>query len=129
LSCRADGMGRSTPEQIAALLDAAPIVAATAATLASAGYDGQSFDVAIVDEAAQLTVPAALAALRLAGRFVLVGADRQLPGATPGNCRRWCRATRAKPVRMVSPQRSSSCCGAAWPMGRRGWSCWRSSIA
>jgi DNA replication ATP-dependent helicase Dna2 len=79
LSRSADRMGRSTPEEIAALLDAAPIVAATVATLAGAGYDGQAFDVAIVDEAGQLTVPAALAALRLADRFVLVGDDRQLP--------------------------------------------------
>jgi DNA replication ATP-dependent helicase Dna2 len=75
----AEQMGRNTPEGIAALLDAAPVVAATVATLAGAGYDGQTFDLAIVDEAAQLTVPAALAALRLADRFVLVGDDRQLP--------------------------------------------------
>jgi len=79
LSYRAEAAERREPRHIAELLDAAPIVAATVATLAGAGYDGQSFDVAIVDEAGQLTVPAALAALRLAGRFVLVGDDRQLP--------------------------------------------------
>ena len=67
------------PEAIAALLDGAGVVAGTVATLAAAGYDAQRFDVAIVDEASQLTVPDVLAALRLARRFVLVGDDRQLP--------------------------------------------------
>lgn len=37
------------------------------------------FDVAIVDEASQLTEPLALAALNRARRFVLVGDDQQLP--------------------------------------------------
>ncbi|HEV2403833.1 MAG TPA: DEAD/DEAH box helicase family protein, partial [Ktedonobacterales bacterium] len=36
-------------------------------------------DVAIVDEASQLTVPALLGALRFARRFILVGDERQLP--------------------------------------------------
>ncbi len=62
-----------------ALLEGAGLVAATVATLAGAAYDDQSFDTVIVDEASQLTIPDALAALRLAGRFVLVGDDKQLP--------------------------------------------------
>ena len=37
------------------------------------------FDVAIIDEASQLTVPALLGAIRLAKRFILVGDDKQLP--------------------------------------------------
>jgi Superfamily I DNA and RNA helicases and helicase subunits len=37
------------------------------------------FDVAVVDEASQLTEPGTLAAINLADRFVLVGDHRQLP--------------------------------------------------
>jgi DNA replication ATP-dependent helicase Dna2 len=37
------------------------------------------FDVAIIDEASQLTIPAILGALRLAKRFILVGDEKQLP--------------------------------------------------
>jgi DNA replication ATP-dependent helicase Dna2 len=40
---------------------------------------GLHFDVAIVDEAGQLTVPAILGALRFARRFILVGDEKQLP--------------------------------------------------
>jgi DNA replication ATP-dependent helicase Dna2 len=39
----------------------------------------QSFDVAVVDEAGQLTEPGTLAATTLADRFVLVGDHQQLP--------------------------------------------------
>jgi DNA replication ATP-dependent helicase Dna2 len=39
----------------------------------------QSFDVAVVDEAAQLTEPGTCAAINLADRFVLVGDHEQLP--------------------------------------------------
>ncbi|MFB6198865.1 MAG: DEAD/DEAH box helicase, partial [Halobacteriaceae archaeon] len=41
--------------------------------------DVQEFDVAIVDEASQLTEPDTLAAITLADRFVLVGDHEQLP--------------------------------------------------
>ena len=37
------------------------------------------FDVAIIDEAGQLTVPAILGALRFTKRFILVGDEKQLP--------------------------------------------------
>jgi DNA replication ATP-dependent helicase Dna2 len=40
---------------------------------------GLEFDVAIIDEAGQLTVPAILGALRFARRFILVGDEKQLP--------------------------------------------------
>ncbi len=70
-----------------------PVVASTTATWSSDKYsaraaeiegdllqhNGLSFDVAIVDEAGQLTVPAILGALRLARRFILVGDEKQLP--------------------------------------------------
>lgn len=73
---------RVSPEQMRAVLAATPVVASTTATWSSELYDVASaslqFDVAIVDEAGQLTVPAALGALRLAQRFILVGDERQL---------------------------------------------------
>jgi DNA replication ATP-dependent helicase Dna2 len=70
-----------------------PVVASTTANWSSDKYstqkaeiegellqhNGLSFDVAIVDEAGQLTVPAILGALRLARRFILVGDEKQLP--------------------------------------------------
>ncbi|MFB6137337.1 MAG: AAA domain-containing protein [Halobacteriaceae archaeon] len=63
----------------AAALDDAPVIAATTATCGSRAMRAQSFDVAVVDEASQLTEPDALAAVNRADRFVLVGDHRQLP--------------------------------------------------
>ncbi|HEU5441851.1 MAG TPA: AAA domain-containing protein [Ktedonobacterales bacterium] len=61
----------------------APLAAATTAMLSSERFDdaGEAlrFDLVLVDEASQLTVPAVLGALRFARRFVLVGDERQLP--------------------------------------------------
>ena len=48
----------------------------------SAVGDEPPFDVAIVDEATQLTEPLTLGAVLLAKRFVLVGDERQLPPVT-----------------------------------------------
>ncbi len=67
------------PTSRATALETAPIVAATTASCGSRIMREQSFDVAIVDEAAQLTEPATLAATALADRFVLVGDHHQLP--------------------------------------------------
>lgn len=70
------------------ILSGMPVVASTTATWSSEKYtpatgdDGVSplqFDVAIIDEAGQLTVPAILGALRFAKRFILVGDEKQLP--------------------------------------------------
>ncbi len=70
------------------MLRIAPIIASTTATWSSDKYspyllDGIAgelpFDVAIIDEASQLTVPALLGALRFARSFILVGDDKQLP--------------------------------------------------
>jgi len=67
------------PGERAAALHDAPVVAATTATCGSRVMREQAFDVALVDEASQLTEPGTLAAINLADRFVLVGDHRQLP--------------------------------------------------
>ncbi|WP_049927641.1 AAA domain-containing protein [Halopiger goleimassiliensis] len=60
-------------------LEDAQVVAATTATCGSRVMKEQSFDAAVVDEAAQLTEPGTFAAVNLAERFVLVGDHEQLP--------------------------------------------------
>ncbi len=67
------------PEELLARLEGAQLVAATTASCGSRTMKEQSFDVALVDEAAQLTEPGAYAAIELAERFVLVGDHQQLP--------------------------------------------------
>ncbi|MFC6872712.1 AAA domain-containing protein [Halobellus marinus] len=67
------------PNDRAAALREAPVVAATTATCGSRVMREESFDVALVDEASQLTEPGTLAAIDLADRFVLVGDHQQLP--------------------------------------------------
>ncbi|MEF8838766.1 MAG: AAA domain-containing protein [Haloarculaceae archaeon] len=67
------------PEERAAALLEADVVAATTATCGSRVMREQDFDVAVVDEAGQLTEPGTLAATALADRFVLVGDHEQLP--------------------------------------------------
>jgi DNA replication ATP-dependent helicase Dna2 len=78
---------------ILSILHTTRVVASTTATWSSDKYSAQSayndgelldqnnlhFDVAIIDEAGQLTVPAILGALRFARRFILVGDEKQLP--------------------------------------------------
>ncbi|GAC1614307.1 MAG: DEAD/DEAH box helicase [Ktedonobacteraceae bacterium] len=74
------------------LLQHTPVVASTTATWSSDKYTPQTpgqgtaaestgfaFDVAIIDEAGQLTIPAILGVLRFARRFILVGDEKQLP--------------------------------------------------
>jgi DNA replication ATP-dependent helicase Dna2 len=67
------------PAERARGLREAPVVAATTATASSRHLRTQEFDVAVVDEAGQLTEPDALAPIARADRFVLVGDHRQLP--------------------------------------------------
>ncbi|MFC3958621.1 AAA domain-containing protein [Halovivax cerinus] len=67
------------PDARVAELQSARIVAATTATCGSRVMKEGSFDVALVDEAAQLTEPGTYAAINLAERFVLVGDHHQLP--------------------------------------------------
>ena len=70
--------GGEPNERAAALRDSA-VVAATTSTCWSRVMLEQSFDVALVDEASQLTEPGTLAAVSRADRFVLVGDHEQLP--------------------------------------------------
>ncbi|UTF53400.1 AAA domain-containing protein [Natronosalvus rutilus] len=67
------------PEKRLEELQGAQVVAATTASCGSRVMAEQSFDVALVDEAAQLTEPGTYAAIELADRFVLVGDHEQLP--------------------------------------------------
>jgi DNA replication ATP-dependent helicase Dna2 len=81
----ADGTATSPadPARIRETLRTAPLVATTSATWSAERFDDVGepldFDLAIIDEASQLTVPALLGALRFARKFVLVGDERQLP--------------------------------------------------
>ncbi|MFD1641567.1 AAA domain-containing protein [Halohasta litorea] len=70
---------KGDPHERASELRTAPVVAATTASCGSRVMREQAFDVAVVDEASQLTEPSAMAALNLADRFVLVGDHEQLP--------------------------------------------------
>ena len=70
---------KGDPGELATELRETPVVAATTATCGSTVMREQEFDVAIVDEAGQLTEPGTLAALNLTDRFVLVGDHQQLP--------------------------------------------------
>ena len=70
---------RGDPETLATRFREAPVVAATTAACGSRVLREQSFDVAVVDEASQLTEPGTLAAINRADRFVLVGDHQQLP--------------------------------------------------
>ena len=70
---------RGEPNDRAAALNSAPVVAATTSSCGSRTMREQEFDVAVVDEASQLTEPGTLAAVNRADRFVLVGDHEQLP--------------------------------------------------
>jgi len=70
---------RGDPAELARTVENASVVAATTASCGSRVMRELSFDVAVVDEAGQLTEPETLAAIHRADRFVLVGDHRQLP--------------------------------------------------
>jgi DNA replication ATP-dependent helicase Dna2 len=70
---------RGDPVERANELREAPVVAATTASCGSRVLREEAFDVAVVDEAGQLTEPGTFLATNLAERFVLVGDHEQLP--------------------------------------------------
>ncbi|WP_132059436.1 AAA domain-containing protein [Halorussus amylolyticus] len=88
------------PGERAAELQNASVVAATTSTCASRIMREQAFDVALVDEASQLTEPNTLAAVNLAERFVLVGDHQQLPPVV----RTESEAQRASETQAVEPR-------------------------
>jgi DNA replication ATP-dependent helicase Dna2 len=65
------------------------VIGATVSTLLSGNYDSAlgRFDLIIVDEAAQLTIPATLGAIRFADRFILIGDNHQLPAVVQSESR------------------------------------------
>jgi DNA replication ATP-dependent helicase Dna2 len=67
------------------------VVGATAQTLLGGRFDAAlgRFDLVIVDEAAQLTVPATLGPLRFGERFVLIGDHNQLPAVVLSKPNPW----------------------------------------
>ena len=67
------------PVERANELREAPVVAATTASCGSRVMREAEFDVAVVDEAGQLTEPGTFLATNRADRFVLVGDHQQLP--------------------------------------------------
>ena len=70
----------SSVKSLKEALQQATIVAATAHRASTIPYlRSRSFDMAIVDEAGQLTEPLTLGLILRARRFVLIGDDRQLP--------------------------------------------------
>ncbi|MFB6164437.1 MAG: AAA domain-containing protein, partial [Haloarculaceae archaeon] len=70
---------KGDPDELSSELRDASVVAATTASCGSTVMREQDFDVALIDEAGQLTEPGALAAITRADRFVLVGDHQQLP--------------------------------------------------
>ena len=67
------------PDRVAGDLREAPVVAATTTSCGSRAVKSREFDVAVVDEAGQLTEPGTFLATNRADRFVLVGDHQQLP--------------------------------------------------
>lgn len=84
-----DDVAQQAPSlaDLARRLDTTPVIATTAhsalrhpaITYYERHRDRPAFDVALIDEASQLTEPMALAPISTARRFVLVGDHRQLP--------------------------------------------------
>ena len=77
------GTPHPTADDVRSVLQHTPVVAATVTSWSSNERDTDrmkpDFDVMIIDEATQLTVPAVLGALRWGKRFILVGDQSQLP--------------------------------------------------
>ena len=75
------GREAPTPGALAERMRTAPVLAGTVSMLSDPRIAATTLgrDVLILDEAAQLGLAASVGALRLAGRFILVGDDQQLP--------------------------------------------------
>ncbi|WFD36848.1 DNA helicase [Malassezia cuniculi] len=65
-------------EAYAQIVDSAQVIASTSVATNDAVFARQSFDVCIVDEASQVTLPACIGPLRFAKQFVMIGDHQQL---------------------------------------------------
>lgn len=68
----------ATSDELLQFVEEAQIVAATCLGTSDAVLSRRAFDVCIIDEASQITVPTCLGPLRLADRFVMIGDHHQL---------------------------------------------------
>ena len=68
----------ATSEEVVQVVAEAQVVAATCLGSSDAVLARRAFDVCIIDEASQITVPTCLGPLRLADRFVMIGDHHQL---------------------------------------------------
>ena len=73
------GMPMTSFEQIKEAWHGNPIVATTCLGISHPIFHERTFDVCIVDEASQITLPICLGPIRMAKTFVLVGDHNQLP--------------------------------------------------
>ncbi|KAK6234466.1 hypothetical protein QUC31_006872 [Theobroma cacao] len=73
------GMNLSSIEEIKVKFDKVKVVAVTCLGITSPFLSGKKFDVCIIDEAGQTTLPVSLGPLMFASTFVLVGDHYQLP--------------------------------------------------
>jgi predicted DNA helicase len=64
---------------VADILEETPVILSTNSSAALEYLDGVSFDLIVVDEASQATIPSILIPLSRGGRFVLAGDHKQLP--------------------------------------------------
>ncbi|KAK9100842.1 hypothetical protein Scep_024272 [Stephania cephalantha] len=70
---------RYTVEEIKARLDEVKVIAVTCLGITHPLFAKKKFDICIMDEAGQITLPVSLGPLMLAAKFVLVGDHYQLP--------------------------------------------------
>lgn len=68
-----------TPEKLRDLMERIPVVGVSALGVTDALLRRCDFDVCIIDEAGQITLPAIMGPILKAGRFILVGDHHQLP--------------------------------------------------
>lgn len=68
----------ASAEKVLHVVETSPVVAATCLAMNDASLARQAFDLCIVDEASQISVPTCLGPLRLAHRFVMIGDHHQL---------------------------------------------------
>ncbi|XVF41374.1 hypothetical protein PTKIN_Ptkin01aG0275400 [Pterospermum kingtungense] len=107
------GMNISSVEEIEVKFDQVKVVAVTCLGITSPLLSGKKFDVCIVDEAGQTTLPVSLGPLMFASKFVLVGDHYQLPPLVQSTEAResgmgislFCRLSEAHP-QAISPLQS-----------------------